>query len=367
MKINGVDVRNRRFVMGGAILNVPAGSINLGQNGIKRIFTNLVSSKHISGVSYISGQSIKAKIKESLQERGEELSIPMIVQESGKKNTPTTACNPFKYLDDDLFGYMNVIPDSGKEDVDEYNKGTTRVGSFKISYFLGKESDLTKDFAVKQNGALKDDELTTMPLDDDNRLFASTHYSGYFCADLNCSGRFFKRNYSGYKNISDKFPVEKYEDMIENRDDYEIVLKKEIRTKRVQKLIETLPYLSGGAKMTTIYADIAPKFIIYCITNSGNNIFQEISTISESLNVKALREGLYDYKDIIKSDIYLAKRNGFLNEKNDELIEFVNEFNADKENEYKIICNDDLSGINEITQRFSKEVLSKIYYEVEGI
>ncbi|HBM80588.1 MAG TPA: type I-B CRISPR-associated protein Cas7/Cst2/DevR [Clostridiaceae bacterium] len=365
MKIKGVDINNRRFIQGTLLINVPAGSINLGKDGIKRVRTNI--GGHYVSFSYISGQSIKAKIKDTLEERGEKLSIPEIVQESGKKNTPTTSCNPFEYIDDDLFGYMNVINADNKEDVDYKNKGTTRIASFKISYLVGKDGDLTSDYGVKRNGALKDNKLTTMPLDDNTRLFASTTYSGCFNIDLNCSGRFFKGNYAGYKNISDKFPINNYKDLIETADDEEVVLKKDIRRKRIQTLIEAIPYISGGAKLTTLYSDIAPKFIIYCLTNSGNNIFQEISNVKEDLNISALKEALIDYKDIIKSDIYLAKRNGFLDNKNDDLKKFITEYNSDSQNQYKIICSEDLGGINKITKKFSSEVIGKVFDEVEGI
>lgn len=363
MKIDGITLENRRFVQGAMLLNVPAGCINLGENGIKHIYTR-VNGKNTQ-TSYISGQSIKAKIKDTLEERGTLLSIPKIVREDGKKNTPTTSCNPFEYLDDDLFGYMNVIPASDKEKVDEDNKGTTRAGAFKISYFLGSEGDISKDFGVKRNGALRDGEFTTMPLGD-NRGFASTQYAGCFIIDLNCAGRFFRKNISGYKNLSNTFPVEKYADKIEKNEKDEIVLKPEIRTKRVQTLIEALPYLNGGAKMATIYADIAPKFVIYCVTNIGNNLFQEIANPEKDFNVQALKEGITDYKEHIQSNIYLAKKNGFLDEHTEELKSFVQEFNEENP-DIKIICKEDLSGINEITKRFSQEVLSEIYYKVKGI
>src|SRR5690554_20961 len=108
MKMEGIDTANRRFIQGGMLLNVPAGCVNLGSNGIKYVYTK--AGGRPVRTSYISGQSIKAKIKDCLEEQGVELSVPKIVKEKGKKNTPTTSCNPFKYLDDDLFGYMNVIP-----------------------------------------------------------------------------------------------------------------------------------------------------------------------------------------------------------------------------------------------------------------
>lgn len=379
MKINGVTIENRRFLQGAMLLNVPAGCINLGEKGIKNIYSR-VNGKPMR-TSYISGQSIKAKIKDLMEEREVKLSIPKIIQEEGKKNTPTTSCNPFEYLDDDLFGYMNVINDKEDENgnkqesrnkkkakecvVDEENKGTTRVGCFKISYFIGREGDIKDDYGIKRNGALSNGELTTMPLND-NRGFASTQYSGCFIIDLNCVGRFFKKNISGYKNISDAFPVDKYKDSIIKDENGEILLKPEIRTERVQTLIEILPYLSGGAKLTTIYADIAPKFVVYCITDIGNNLFQEISNPAKDFSLDAFKEGIRDYKNHIKSDIYLAKKNGFLDEYTEDIKVFVNEFNSG-DNGIKIIANQHLSGINEITKRFSQEVLSKVYYNTQNI
>ncbi|KHE92462.1 MAG: hypothetical protein K8F52_08790 [Candidatus Scalindua rubra] len=172
MRPRNVTKENRRFIHGAMIINAPSASLNLGNDGIKRVSAKGEDGRPIR-FSYLSGQFIKSKIKETLLENGEKLSKPEIIQESGKKNTPTTSCNPFEYLDDDLFGYMNVI-----DSANHINPGTTRVAPFKISYFLGKEGDISKDFAVKQNGALKGDKLTTMPLDDNNRFFASTSYFG---------------------------------------------------------------------------------------------------------------------------------------------------------------------------------------------
>ena len=364
MRMQGVTIENRRFLQGALLLNVPAGCINLGENGIKHIYTK-VNGKSFK-TSYISGQSIKAKIKDKMEEDGIKLSIPKIVQESGKKNTPTTSCNPFEYLDDDLFGYMNVIPANDKEKVDENNKGTTRVAPFKISYFIGREGDIKEDFGVKRNGALSDGELTTMPLKGNDRNFAATQYSGCFIIDLNCAGRFFRKNISGFKNISENFPVDRYQELLVKREDDEFILNPEIRTERIQKLVETLPYLTGGAKLSTIYADIAPKFVVYCITDIGNNIFQEIANPIVDFHLESFKEGIMDYKEHFKSNIYIAKRNGFLDHQTKPLQEFVNAFNAENQN-VKIICNEDLSGINQITKRFSDEVLSKVYYSVENI
>lgn len=354
MKPKNITKDNRRFVQGAMIINAPSAALNLGENGIKRMSTKGEDGNNVS-FSYLSGQFIKSKIKETLIDNGEKLSKPEIIQEAAKKNTPTTSCNPFEFIDDDLFGYMNVIKSEKHK-----NPGTTRIAPFKISYFLGKEGDYKKDFAVKQNGALKDGELTTMPLNDDNRYFASTSYSGCFSLDVNMTGRFFKGSTAGFMNISENFPQDDYQDIIQERDEYEIVLEKGIRSERIQKLLKTLPYLSGGARRSTVYADLSPKFVIYCVTDSGNHLFQEIASVYNHFNVKALKESVTDFAENIKSNIYIALKNGFLDSKRNEILQAVKEYNNTSKT-VKFIFNDDLSGINNITNRFANEVIPDLF------
>lgn len=354
MKPKNITKDNRRFVQGAMIINAPSAALNLGENGIKRMSTKGEDGNNVS-FSYLSGQFIKSKIKETLIDNGEKLSKPEIIQEAAKKNTPTTSCNPFEFIDDDLFGYMNVIKSEQHK-----NPGTTRIAPFKISYFLGKEGDYKKDFAVKQNGALKDGKLTTMPLNDDNRYFASTSYSGCFSLDVNMAGRFFKGSTAGFMNLSEKFPQDDYQNMILCSDEYETVLKADIRSDRIQKLLKILPYLSGGARRSTVYADLSPKFVIYCVTDSGNHLFQEIASIYNHFNVKALKESVSDFAENIKSDIYIALKNGFLDSKRNEILQAVKKYNNTSET-VKFIFNDDLSGINNITKKFVAKVIPDLF------
>ena len=378
MRPKNVTKENRRFIQGAMIINAPSSSFNLGEDGIKRVSTKGEDGNNVR-FSYLSGQFVKSKIKETLIESGEQLSKPEIIQVSDRKNTPTTSCNPFEYLDDDLFGYMNVI-----ESEKHINPGTTRIAPFKISYFLGKEGDYQKDFAVKQNGALKDGKLTTMPLNDNNRFFASSSYFGCFSLDVNFTGRFFKGNTAGYKNLTDKFPLEKYENKIKNKDEFEIVLTDNIRKERIQKLLNTFPYLSGGARLSTVYSDLSPKFVIYCVTDSGNHLFQEIASIYKHFNIKALIESVTDFRGNLKSNIYIALKNGFLDGKRNNILEAIKKYNdeVDVNNEkiekkeiegekwFKFIyckeAGNELSGINMITKRFTSEVIPEIF-KIENI
>ena len=364
MRPKNVTKENRRFIQGAMIINAPSASFNLGKNGIKRLWTKGEDGREV-GFSYLSGQFIKSKIRETLQEQEINLSIPQIIRVSGKEPTATTSCNPFEYLDDDLFGYMNIIKEG-----EHPNRDSNRVGPFKISYFLGKEGDLTKDYAIKQrkdtdeNGNLI--EIAPHILDEDTRYFSSTSYSGCFSIDVNFSGRFFKRETSGFKNLHKDFPIDNYKDKIKFQDDFEIVLKDDIRENRLKELINSFPFLSGGARLSTVYSDLSPKFVIYCVTDSGNHLFQEIASIYKHFNVKALIESVTDFRENLKSDIYIALKNGFLDSIRKEILDVIKIYNSKEQNNFKFVFNEDLGGINAITKKFTSEVIPEIF-KIENI
>ena len=120
----------------------------------------------------------------------------------------------------------------------------------------------------------------------------------------------------------------------------------------------------------------ARKFVVYCVTDSGNHLFQEISSVYEHFNVKSLIEAVTDFKDNLKSDIYIALKNGFLENKRREILEGIIKYNNGiNENGFKFVylgSNDkgkdkeQLSGINEITTKFADEVIPDIF-NIENI
>ncbi|MBZ0110093.1 MAG: hypothetical protein K8F52_15680 [Candidatus Scalindua rubra] len=193
-------------------------------------------------------------------------------------------------------------------------------------------------------------------------MFLNTLNSyGCFSIDVNLSGRFFKGSTAGFKNLAEKFPVDEYQESIEKKDDSEITLKKDIRRERIKTLLEAFPYLSGGARLSTVYSDLAPKFVIYCATDSGNHLFQEIGSIYDHLNLKSLLESVNDFKDNIKSDIYIALKNGFLDGKRQGIIDALNKYNGENDNGFRFIFKDDLSGINETTKAFTENVVTALF------
>ena len=126
------------------------------------------------------------------------------------------------------------------------------------------------------------------------------------------------------------------------------ILDDKIRIKRTQNIINALPYLSGGAKNTTHLTDVSPKILVLAAIDSGNNIF--MNTVYEKNNqlvfdIDALDEVINEYEDILKTDVYIGLRKGFLNELQSDIIEYG-------KSKSKV----HVGSIKEMTDKFSNEI-----------
>ena len=127
------------------------------------------------------------------------------------------------------------------------------------------------------------------------------------------------------------------------------VLDDETRIKRVEDIINALPYLYGGAKQASHLTDVTPKFLILTSIDGGNHFLMNIIKEEKNgakLDVESLKEVLNDYDDILLTNVYIGYRKGFLK---DETITGLKELS--KENS-KLV----LGSINEIVKEFNKEV-----------
>jgi len=84
-------------------------------NGADKEADNIVSIKKIQmndgkEYPYCSSQAVRRALREQLASMGWELSETTVAKQ--KKGAASTLCEPSKYIDDDLFGFMNA--DSSK-------------------------------------------------------------------------------------------------------------------------------------------------------------------------------------------------------------------------------------------------------------
>ena len=126
------------------------------------------------------------------------------------------------------------------------------------------------------------------------------------------------------------------------------ILDDETRIKRAQDIINALPYLSGGAKNTSHLTDVTPKILVLAAIDGGNHIFMNIVREENGetiFDIDALDEIINEYSDILKTDIFIGLRSGFLKDTQDKIIEYA----TGKENIQ-------VGTIKEMTDKFAEEI-----------
>ncbi|MFW5879938.1 MAG: type I-B CRISPR-associated protein Cas7/Cst2/DevR [bacterium] len=279
-------------------------------------FDNAVITKNIKkngkNYVYVSGQAWRFWWRESLQKNMGWNMSPI----TKEKKIAYTEANPMIYPDDDIFGYMKA-PKGSKQTV-------TRISPLKNSAIVSVAS---------VNPAVN---WSSMSRQEDNSVpYGKEEYSAImkcmFSLDLEQVGTFSDYNKTGYVNLSAILRKEAIDNGAELIDD-EFVPKhkliridKNTRIKRATDTIKALKNISGGAMQTNNMGDVTPKFIVLATTKTGNHPFSHIATKTgaydeyATLDVDALNEVIDDYKDDFEGKIFIGKRAGFLDEKNDAL------------------------------------------------
>jgi len=112
----------------------------------------------------------------------------------------------------------------------------------------------------------------------------------------------------------------------------QIRIDRDTRVKRATDTVKALKNISGGAMQTNNMGDVTPKFIVLATTKTGNHPFSHIATKTgayeeyATLDIDALKEVITDYKNDFEGKIFIGKRAGFMDDKNDALVKLVAEF-----------------------------------------
>lgn len=329
-------------IIGFVLIDAPHSALNNAGEDAGARTENTVAIKTIrrgkDSFPYVSAQAWRYWWRDTLLTKFNWIMSPIIRE----KKIAFTAANPFVYADDDVLGYMRALKDAKKkkdtdsESKDEKNKseGTlTRLSPLKNSPLIAVfPQQATDDF-----GVMARHEGDPVPYE---HQFYSVVLKGIFSLDLTTLGSFGAIAKTGFKNLDEKYIVtDDIKKAIENsnatKDDKNNrwVLPKEIRIKRAKETISALPYLSGGAKQTLHHTDVTPKFIILAVIEGGNNLFMNIATQDEKkiINIKALKEVVTDYKQIILSDIYIGRHEGFQDSVKVDLETLKSELNSIKQ------------------------------------
>ncbi len=290
------------------LVDAPHSALNNAGTDISERAENIVRVKAIRRggeiYPYVSAQAWRFWWRMTLQEMFEWELSPV----ERTEKIAFTKANPFKYPDDDIFGYMRAVKE-GKTD-----KTVTRVSPLKCSPLV---SVLSVE-PVQDYGVMARQEGDPVPYEHE---FYSTILHGVFSLDLTRVGVFYLKSQAGFRNIDEDI-IERDEELKESLNEVGArrindvyVLPADVRAKRAKETILALAYLFGGAKQTQHLTDVAPKFVILAIVRGGNHIFMNLAYEKNGkveFNYQGLKQTLIDYSDVILSDVYVGIMPGFL-------------------------------------------------------
>lgn len=278
---------------------------------------------------YVSGQALRYWWRDTLENKFDWEMSPI----SREKKIAFTEANPIDYPDDDVFGYMRALKKNDGGTV-------TRIAPLKNSPLVSViGQNPTNDF-----GVMARQEGDPVPFEHE---FYSTVLKGIFSLDLGCLGVFNETEKTGYRNMYPKL-VELAKEKGLTNDEDAWILDDETRVKRAQDVINSLPYLSGGAKASSHLTDVSPKILVLTAIDGGNHIFMNIVREENGevvFDLNAFDEVIKEYGDIIKSDIFIGTRTGFLKETQEEIMKYA----EDKENIH-------VGTIKEMANKFAEEI-----------
>lgn len=323
------------------LIDVDVVALNNAGKSSSSNFDNAVATKTISKngrtYPYVSGQAWRYWWRESLQTNFG-WSLSPITREN---KVAYTDANPFKFEDDDVFGYMKATKDTkvdenGSPILDKKGKPVLENAT------VTRTSPLKNSAIVAVGSTRPEEHWSTMSRHDGDPVpYSKQEYSaimkGMFSLDLGQVGTFSTQNRTGFKNLTAKQREEAIANgSIEVADKITghplVQINKETRLKRSKDTIAALKTISGGAMQTNNLADVTPKFIVLATTTSGNHPFSHVAkgetadrTRNEAvtLNIEGLKEVLKEYKDQIVGTVFVGKRSGFMDARNAELQELT--------------------------------------------
>ena len=304
-----------KTVVGFMLVDAPHSALNNAGADAGDRTDNIVRVKQIRRgrkvYPYVSGQALRYWWRDTLEHKFDWKMSPI----SREKKIAFTSANPIEYDDDDVFGYMRAL--KAKEG------GTvTRISPLKTSPLISVIGQSpTQDF-----GVMARHEGDPVPYEHE---FYSTVLKGIFSLDLDSLGVFYANEKTGYRNMYPKLEEEAEEkELTKDEEEGKWIMPENIRLKRAQDVIKALPYLQGGAKLTSHLTDVSPKFIILAAIDGGNHIFMNIAKEVEgeaTIDINALVDVLDEYEDIILSDVYIGRRKGFLNNLEEDITKLSKE------------------------------------------
>jgi len=237
---------------------------------------------------YVSSQAIRRALRDKIEELGH--TISPVGQSSTDKGAPKTALNPIKYIDDDLFGYMDAKAGAdGEAGTSNVRTSPVRVESLLALATYKGDLDYATNFMGQKIGL-------------NPNIFETEIHSGVYrgtvLIELDRVG------------IEHQIEEVKEDNKIVARN---LVLKQLVdnqeKAKRVLAFIDALQMLWSSGRQSRFLADISPKFVAAAMMKSKNPIFLESVDLDDKgqVNLEKLNTVASDYGKFIDNHLFAVQ------------------------------------------------------------
>ena len=218
------------------IIKMDIGNPNSGYN--EDIISTIKKIQLPNGDSYpyISGQSIRRMVRERMKDLGFQLSPKSM--DSGKNKSPySTSCDPVKYPDDDLFGYMDA------------KNGVSRTSPIRVSPAIGLfPYSYDRDLGIQNNSDIHQK----------HRMYETEVSS----------------NWLTYTVLIEVDRIGNGETKIKNGNDFENwEIPTEDRINRLKGVLQSFLYMWGGGKQSRLLTNESPTALAISMQGVKNPIW----------------------------------------------------------------------------------------------
>jgi len=282
----------------GYLIKVSTGNINASHTEGNVVIAKKVTLPDRTSVPYFSGQAKRRMLRDRLEDLGFTLS-EVAAQVSGQEVTPPV--QPWQYIDEDLFGYMDP---SGARRRTSPVRVSAGIGMFP---FQGDRDLGTRSFerfgqTVSAGGNMFETEL-----------YANL-FKGNMLVELDRVGVF------SDLELGDKpKDVPTYLEKIEKNGRVFYALPLEERKKRLKALLEALGLLWGGGRTARMLSDLSPRFVAYSRLTIKHPVFLEALQVRYSekgyeLVLEPLEAALQKFGGYRQNTIFGLEKGFFSNE-----------------------------------------------------
>jgi CRISPR-associated protein Cst2 len=255
---------NAKCITFNAIVKLDIGNPNSGYN--EDIISTIKKIQYPNGDAYpyISGQALRRMVRERMKDFGFENS-PKISHSDKDKSPFSTSCDPKRYSDDDLFGYMDA------------KNGLSRTSTVRVSPAIGLfPFNYERDLGIQNNS----------DINKSHRMYETEVSSNFLTYSV-----LIELDRIGRGEFEVKSDGESSSWEIDNGE----------RTRRLEGLLTSFLYLWGGGKQSRLLTSESPVAVVMSIQKIKNPIWMDRLIIDSegNLNDQVLEKTIAENSEML--------------------------------------------------------------------